>query len=152
MRYLFLPYLFFHPPGARVRRLLMHPREQSWIVSGLQGNNEVSMWDVETGARQKALWASSAPPLSQTQVSAEQSDIDIVKMIDFMDIILCKVIDVSDIGRYSIIIVRSQCLRCRPLRDAPDLLQLINDPSRGLFYMLRAHFATGSISDFTYHD
>ncbi|XP_069112623.1 phosphoinositide 3-kinase regulatory subunit 4-like isoform X1 [Argopecten irradians] len=59
-----------HPTGARVRKLIVHPKEQSWIISATQGNNEVSMWDVETGARQKALWASSAPPLSQNQTSS----------------------------------------------------------------------------------
>ena len=55
--------------GARVRKLIVHPKEQSWIISATQGNNEVSMWDVETGARRKALWASPAPPLSQKQVT-----------------------------------------------------------------------------------
>ena len=51
-----------------MRRLLAHRVEQSWIVSSCQGNNEVSMWDMETGARQKTLWASTAPALSTTQV------------------------------------------------------------------------------------
>ena len=55
--------------GARVRRLIMHPKDLPWIVSALQWNNEVSMWDVETGARQKSLWASTEPPLSQSQVT-----------------------------------------------------------------------------------
>lgn len=58
-----------HPVGARVRRLVLHPLQQSWIVSAVQGNNEISMWDMETGARQMTLWASPAPPLSQTQSS-----------------------------------------------------------------------------------
>lgn len=34
----------------------------------VQGNNEVSMWDMETGDRRFTLWASSAPPLSELQV------------------------------------------------------------------------------------
>ena len=64
-----LPTAFInHATGARVRRVVCHPTNQSWIISALQGNNEVSMWDVETGAHEKTLWASSAPPLSQTQV------------------------------------------------------------------------------------
>ena len=54
--------------GARVRRLATHPTEQSWVVSAVQGNNEVTVWDLETGARRQALWASHTPPLSQTQV------------------------------------------------------------------------------------
>lgn len=58
-----------HPTGARVRRLIAHPQEQSWIISATQGNNEVSMWDVETGARQRVLWASPVTPLSQNQAS-----------------------------------------------------------------------------------
>jgi len=35
----------------------------------VQGNNEVSMWDMETGDRRFTLWASSAPPLSELQPS-----------------------------------------------------------------------------------
>ncbi|XP_053378617.1 phosphoinositide 3-kinase regulatory subunit 4-like [Mercenaria mercenaria] len=58
-----------HPAGSRVRRLLAHPKEQSWVISAVQGNNEISMWDIETAARRKALWASSVPTLSKTQES-----------------------------------------------------------------------------------
>lgn len=43
--------------------------EQSWVVSAVQGNNEVNIWDLETGSRRQTLWASNTPPLSQTQVS-----------------------------------------------------------------------------------
>lgn len=56
-----------HPTGARVRKVITHPTEQSWIISAVQGNNEISMWNLETGFRQMVLWASSAPPLSHTQ-------------------------------------------------------------------------------------
>ncbi|RLU24739.1 hypothetical protein DMN91_002829 [Ooceraea biroi] len=56
-----------HPTGARVRKVISHPTEQSWIISAVQGNNEISMWDLETDQRQMVLWASSAPPLSHTQ-------------------------------------------------------------------------------------
>ncbi|GCC24842.1 phosphoinositide 3-kinase regulatory subunit 4 isoform X1 [Chiloscyllium punctatum] len=58
-----------HPARARVRRLLMHPLCQSWVIAAAQGNNEVSMWDMETGDRRFTLWASSAPPLSEMQPS-----------------------------------------------------------------------------------
>ena len=54
--------------GARIRRLATHPIEQSWVVSAVQGNNEVNIWDLETGSRRQTLWASNTPPLSQTQV------------------------------------------------------------------------------------
>ncbi|KAK7880406.1 hypothetical protein WMY93_032961, partial [Mugilogobius chulae] len=37
--------------------------------TAVQGNNEVSMWDMETGDRKFTLWASSAPPLSELQTS-----------------------------------------------------------------------------------
>ncbi|XP_015117187.1 phosphoinositide 3-kinase regulatory subunit 4 [Diachasma alloeum] len=56
-----------HPIGARVRKVITHPTEQSWIISAVQGNNEISMWNLETGFRQIVLWASGAPPLSQSQ-------------------------------------------------------------------------------------
>nr|XP_048694690.1 phosphoinositide 3-kinase regulatory subunit 4 isoform X2 [Caretta caretta] len=58
-----------HPSRARIRRLLMHPLSQSWVIAAVQGNNEVSMWDMETGDRRFTLWASSAPPLSELQPS-----------------------------------------------------------------------------------
>ncbi|XP_051922642.1 phosphoinositide 3-kinase regulatory subunit 4 [Hippocampus zosterae] len=58
-----------HPARARIRRLLMHPLYQSSVIAAVQGNNEVSMWDMETGDRKFTLWASSAPPLSELQPS-----------------------------------------------------------------------------------
>ncbi|XP_062321227.1 phosphoinositide 3-kinase regulatory subunit 4 isoform X1 [Osmerus eperlanus] len=58
-----------HPARARIRRLLMHPVYQSSVIAAVQGNNEVSMWDMETGDRKFTLWASSAPPLSEMQPS-----------------------------------------------------------------------------------
>ncbi|XP_077261895.1 vacuolar protein sorting 15 isoform X1 [Temnothorax americanus] len=56
-----------HPTGARVRKVITHPTEHSWIISAVQGNNEISMWNLETDIRQMVLWASNAPPLSRTQ-------------------------------------------------------------------------------------
>ncbi|XP_026139558.1 phosphoinositide 3-kinase regulatory subunit 4 isoform X1 [Carassius auratus] len=58
-----------HPARARIRRLQMHPLYQSSVIAAVQGNNEVSMWDMETGDRKFTLWASSAPPLSEMQPS-----------------------------------------------------------------------------------
>lgn len=58
-----------HPIGSRVRRLVKHPTLPSCVLSAVQGNNEVSNWNLETGFRQTVLWASNTPPLSQTQVS-----------------------------------------------------------------------------------
>ncbi|XP_052829468.1 phosphoinositide 3-kinase regulatory subunit 4 [Octopus bimaculoides] len=60
-----------HPADVWIRRVMMHPQQQSWVLSAVQGNNEVSMWEVETGARQKALWASNSPALSHRDSSDE---------------------------------------------------------------------------------
>lgn len=62
--------------------------EQSWVVAAFQGNNEVSMWDLETSARQQTLWASSFPPLSQSQVYLSQNRIFIVPYVS------CHIIDI----------------------------------------------------------
>jgi len=58
-----------HPTDARVRKLILHPTEPSWIISANQGNNEISFWNLETGHRQVTFWASTAPALSQTQAT-----------------------------------------------------------------------------------
>ncbi|KAH9515561.1 phosphoinositide-3-kinase, regulatory subunit 4 [Bulinus truncatus] len=63
-----------HASGRRVRRLTMHPGEQSLLVASFNWNNEVSMWDAETGQRQKTLWPSSAPPLSYTKQNKTKED------------------------------------------------------------------------------
>lgn len=55
--------------GTRIRRLICHPTEQSCVMSAVHGNNEVSVWNLETHCRQTVLWASSAPPLTHTTVS-----------------------------------------------------------------------------------
>ena len=44
----------------------------SWVTCSVDGNNEVSVWNLETGACEKSLWASHAPPLSQTQVGSKE--------------------------------------------------------------------------------
>ncbi|KAF6214508.1 hypothetical protein GE061_009251 [Apolygus lucorum] len=56
-----------HPNGSRIRRLCGHPTQPSCIVSAMEGNNEVSLWCIESGSRQTVLWGSGAPPLSNTQ-------------------------------------------------------------------------------------
>lgn len=45
--------------------MVAHPTEPSWLISSSHGNNEVSIWNIETGHREGALWASSAPPLTK---------------------------------------------------------------------------------------
>lgn len=53
-----------HPHESRIRRVACHPTEPSCLISASQGNNEVFSWNIETSSRQTALWASTAPPLS----------------------------------------------------------------------------------------
>lgn len=56
-----------HPAGARVRRVSIDPLHQSCVWAAVEGNNEVSLWDLETQARLRTLWASTSPPLSEKQ-------------------------------------------------------------------------------------
>ncbi|GAB6018579.1 General transcription factor II-I repeat domain-containing protein 1 [Chamberlinius hualienensis] len=63
-----------HPIGSCVRRLLKHPYQQSCVVSAVQGNNEVSVWDMETEARRLTLWGSPNPPFSHASVTDSQGN------------------------------------------------------------------------------
>ncbi|GBN01215.1 Phosphoinositide 3-kinase regulatory subunit 4 [Araneus ventricosus] len=59
-----------HPTNARIRSMLVHPRKHSSIFTSVQGNNEVSLWDLETQGRLLTLWSEKdIPPLSQIQKS-----------------------------------------------------------------------------------
>ncbi|KAJ9580221.1 hypothetical protein L9F63_004121 [Diploptera punctata] len=58
--------MFDHPFRIRVRRLIPHPSEQACVMAAMQGNNEVSIWNLESQFRQNVLWASTAPPLTHT--------------------------------------------------------------------------------------
>ncbi|XP_012156619.1 phosphoinositide 3-kinase regulatory subunit 4 isoform X2 [Ceratitis capitata] len=58
-----------HPSGSRIRKVACHPTEPSYLISAYQANNEVSLWNIETGHRQTVLWASQTPLLSNTQTS-----------------------------------------------------------------------------------
>ena len=58
-----------HPAGSRILRLSSHPTQPSCLISAVHHNNEVSIWDWENQSRTMALWASSVPPLSTTQVN-----------------------------------------------------------------------------------
>lgn len=53
-----------HPSGTRIRKVMPHPTDP-WLFSTSHGHNEVSIWNIETGHRQAALWASNTPPLSK---------------------------------------------------------------------------------------
>lgn len=45
----------------RIRRLLYTPKG---LYAAVEGYNEISLWDCESGSRTKTMWASNAPPLS----------------------------------------------------------------------------------------
>lgn len=66
-----------HPFEYRIRKVIAHPTEHSKIISATAGNNEVSIWDIETSHRQGALWASSSPPLTN-QGSVRQPSYGII--------------------------------------------------------------------------
>ena len=48
----------------RVQQLNPHPSQPSSIISAVSGNNEVSVWDMETATRRQMLWASPAQPFT----------------------------------------------------------------------------------------
>ncbi|KAM7363336.1 vacuolar protein sorting 15 [Cochliomyia hominivorax] len=58
-----------HPADSWIRKVACHPTEPSCLISAAQSNNEVSIWNIETGHRHTVLWASSAPVLSYTSMN-----------------------------------------------------------------------------------
>lgn len=58
-----------HPSDSWIRKVACHPTEPSYLISASQSNNEVSVWNIETGQRQTVLWASSAPALTNTSLN-----------------------------------------------------------------------------------
>ncbi|XP_060527972.1 phosphoinositide 3-kinase regulatory subunit 4 [Cylas formicarius] len=67
--------------ATRIRKVISHPTEHSWIMSAVQGNNEISMWNLETGSRQKVLWGSTTPPLSKLHHSAQSASHSVCAMV-----------------------------------------------------------------------
>lgn len=55
--------------GSRIRKIISHPFIHSYVISSVQGNNEVSVWNIESGFREKVLWGSPSPPLSKIHVT-----------------------------------------------------------------------------------
>ena len=48
-----------------VYQLSAHPTHPSSLISAVSGNNEVSVWDMETATRRQMLWASPAQPFGE---------------------------------------------------------------------------------------
>uniref|UniRef100_A0A8D8VIJ6 non-specific serine/threonine protein kinase n=1 Tax=Cacopsylla melanoneura TaxID=428564 RepID=A0A8D8VIJ6_9HEMI len=55
---------FSHPHNLRVRRIIAHPSSPSCIIASTTGNNEVSVWNLESGVRLSTFWSAPSPPLS----------------------------------------------------------------------------------------
>ncbi|KAJ3642279.1 hypothetical protein Zmor_025079 [Zophobas morio] len=69
-----LPINSFDQPGSeKIKKVIRHPTEPSWIISSVHGNNKILMWNMETKQLERILWGSTDPPLSQvtTQSSSD---------------------------------------------------------------------------------
>ena len=75
-----------HPAGHAIRKVVAHPEEKSWIISSCHGNNEVDVWDMESGEKKNVFWASQAPPLSQQKVDHTTSTPLLVPIVCFLDV------------------------------------------------------------------
>jgi len=53
------------PHVHHVYQLSAHPTHPSSLISAVSGNNEVSVWDMETATRRQMLWASPAQPFGE---------------------------------------------------------------------------------------
>ena len=62
--YIVNPYLSTAHVHA-VYQLSPHPLDPPSLISAVAGNNEVSIWDMETATRRQMLWASPAPPFGE---------------------------------------------------------------------------------------
>ena len=65
--YMCITGIFYSPPAYvhHTYQLRAHPTQPSSLISAVSGNNEVSVWDMETASRRQMLWASPAPPFSE---------------------------------------------------------------------------------------
>jgi phosphoinositide-3-kinase regulatory subunit 4 len=62
-----------HPGGHYIRRVVACPHLDSCILSSCHGSNEVDLWSMESGLRNKVFWASRSPPLSQRQDASSRA-------------------------------------------------------------------------------
>lgn len=51
-----------------MQSLAAHPTEASSILSATHGNNEVAVWNMESGSRTQAFWGCAATPLTPHRV------------------------------------------------------------------------------------
>jgi WD40 repeat protein len=57
-----------------VHHLSPHPTDPPSLISAVSGNNEVSVWDMETATRRQMLWASPAPPFGEMTDKPHQQE------------------------------------------------------------------------------
>ena len=46
----------------RIQQLSAHPNQLQTLISAASGNNEISVWDMETATRRQMIWASPVQP------------------------------------------------------------------------------------------
>ena len=72
--YIFRPFSPLHSVHVhQVYRLAPHPTHPSSLVSAVMGNNEVSVWDMETASRRQIVWASPTPPFGKMTDNVSKS-------------------------------------------------------------------------------
>ena len=57
-----LPLLFSSAYVHRIQQLSAHPNQLQTLISAASGNNEISVWDMETATRRQMIWASPVQP------------------------------------------------------------------------------------------
>ena len=62
----------------RIQQLSSHPNQLQTVLSAASGNNEISVWDMETSTRRQMLWASPTQPFGHM---TENVSIIIVKPV-----------------------------------------------------------------------
>lgn len=65
--FVFLVYLHTDNMIGPVYRLVPHPQHSHLLLSAVEGNNEVSAWNMETGQKKLMLWGvSQVPPFNRS--------------------------------------------------------------------------------------
>ena len=78
-RFLVKANLVRYNESKRIRKILYSP--SLGLFSSVKGNNEVTLFDCETGFRQKTLWASKSPILASSATSNSNSQDSVLSMI-----------------------------------------------------------------------
>ncbi|XP_019859703.1 PREDICTED: phosphoinositide 3-kinase regulatory subunit 4-like [Amphimedon queenslandica] len=60
------------PYVHRIQQLSSHPNQLQTVLSAASGNNEISVWDMETSTRRQMLWASPTQPFGPMTENPQQ--------------------------------------------------------------------------------